>query len=65
MDIERIEEIRQIVTHGGGKWVGIQQPLLDDEPEMVLFESPKGALLALPVDEFLTVNSIIRKIEES
>lgn len=65
MDTEQIAAIRQIVEHGGGKFVGVQLPLYEDEREMVLFESPKGSLLALVLDKFFTVNSVNRKIEES
>ena len=65
MDTEQIATIRQIVEHGGGKFVGVQMPLYEDESEMVLFESPDGNLLALVLNEFFTVNSVNRKIEES
>jgi hypothetical protein len=58
--------LKKIVIAAGGKWVGIQPSMTDDEHTLVLFNSEKtGSTLALPDNEFFTVQAVQDKIRLS
>lgn len=62
MDKDHIEACKQIVEHGGGFWVGLQEDLYDDTV-YVLFQAPlSGKLLMLLDNEFLTTQAVQEKV---
>lgn len=64
-DSYELDVLKGTVQAAGARWVGIQQPLLDNEPELVLFQSDiTHSTLALPVNE-VDIDAVRRKVQES
>ena len=65
MDTQRIEKFKQIVAAAGGLWCGIQEGEGAFE-DLVLFNSPQThSTLALPADEFFTVDAVKTRLAAS
>ena len=59
-----LTNLKRTVVAGGGKWVGIQHGLTEEIPPFVLFNSPSGTTLAIPVNE-ITAEKVHAKLLES
>lgn len=63
MDDIRIKQLKEMVTAGGGVWVGVQETV--EPPALVLFTNPKtGTTLAL-YDDLITEERVRDKITRS
>ena len=59
------DNLKRIVSAGGGQWVGLQDTFLPDREPLVLFNSPTSkTTLALPVN-LLTEDNVRGKIHGS
>lgn len=61
---EHIERLKQLVEHGGGRWVSFQEAEPEDAVKAyILFQAPLSQkLLMLPDDEFFTTNAVQEKV---
>ena len=65
MTLERLGVLKELVAHAGGNWVGIQE-FEEGGQSLVLFNSPTThSTLALPDDEFFTLQAVRDKIAAS